>query len=121
MGQERREFHRILFQKAVTLNCGVERETHLIDISLKGVLIETPEGNNYEMGTSCSLTIPLSDDGSESIEMTATLAHHENGHLGFAWQDIDVESFSHLRRLLELNTGDSEAINRELSALGGNL
>jgi len=34
-------------------------------------------------------------------------------------QHIDLDSISHLRRLVELNLGDEALLERELAALGG--
>jgi hypothetical protein len=38
--------------------------------------------------------------------------------LGFVCRHIDLESISHLRRLVELNLGDESLLERELAALG---
>jgi hypothetical protein len=38
--------------------------------------------------------------------------------IGYRWEKIDLDSFSQLKRLVELNLGDPELLNRELSALG---
>jgi hypothetical protein len=38
--------------------------------------------------------------------------------LGFVCQYIDLDSISHLRRLVELNLGDGSLLERELAALG---
>ncbi|VAX04921.1 hypothetical protein MNBD_GAMMA20-584, partial [hydrothermal vent metagenome] len=43
--------------------------------------------------------------------------HSENDHIGFRCEHIDLESISHLRRLVELNLGDAKLLDRELSAL----
>ncbi len=42
----------------------------------------------------------------------------ENGELGLRCEDIDVDSITCLRRLVELNLGEPELLERELSALG---
>jgi len=38
--------------------------------------------------------------------------------IGFRWDRIDLDSFAQLKRLVELNLGDPDLLNRELSALG---
>ena len=50
--------------------------------------------------------------------MDVEIAHRENDELGLNCKDIDVDSITHLRRLVELNLGDPELLERELSALG---
>ena len=112
---ERRHFHRVLFDADVTLVCpDGQWPTRLIDISLKGVLIREPEG--FAPCDELSLNLPLGG-GEQIIEMALTLVHREEGQIGCTWRDIDVESFSHLRRLIELNTGETGLVDRELSEL----
>jgi hypothetical protein len=41
-----------------------------------------------------------------------------NGNWGLRWKHIDVDSLTHLRRLLELNLTDPGLLNRELADLG---
>ena len=114
---ERRHFHRILFDAEVTLEAPGRRwPTRLIDISLKGVLVQEPEG--FEASDELALALPLGDEG-DVIRMGLATVHREEGQLGATWKDIDVDSFSHLRRLIELNTGEPGLVDRELSELTG--
>jgi hypothetical protein len=62
------------------------------------------------------LVLPLAD-GNESIEMRGKVAHLEGDHLGLACDDMDLHSLTNLRRLLALNTGDAELMDRELAQL----
>jgi hypothetical protein len=50
--------------------------------------------------------------------MDVEVAHQENDEMGLNCKDIDVDSITHLRRLVELNLGDPKLLERELSALG---
>jgi hypothetical protein len=43
--------------------------------------------------------------------------HRELNYVGFRFELIDAESMAHLRRLLELNTGQADEIGHELSFL----
>ena len=49
--------------------------------------------------------------------MQTRLAHHENEVFGLRCVDIDLDSMTHLRRLIELNSEDDNPLQRELSAL----
>lgn len=49
--------------------------------------------------------------------MLVTLAHQKDGLLGLQCREIDLDSITHLRRLIELNLGSSELLERELGAL----
>ena len=69
-----------------------------------------------DLGDKCRLTLPLTEGG-ESIHMSGKVAHLEGCNIGMACEDIDLQSLTQLRRLLELNTGDADQMNRELSQL----
>jgi PilZ domain len=94
----------------------------VIDISLKGVLLQLPEGGAPQAGMPCLVKLPLSavvnEEGSDVvIAMAGELAHVEGGHAGVLCRSIDLESITHLRRLIEVNLGDPAASERELKAL----
>jgi len=46
------------------------------------------------------------------------VAHVEGGRVGLRRTHIDIESVTHLRRLVELNLGDPALLERELHELG---
>jgi hypothetical protein len=113
---ERRRFVRIKFDARTELSQGQYIwPVTLLDVSLKGLLIEKPEpwlGNPEE---SFDVDIHLSDE--EEVKMEVRLAHDDHGHLGFVCEHIDLESIGHLRRLVELNLADHAELERELAAL----
>jgi hypothetical protein len=45
------------------------------------------------------------------------VVHEELEEVGLQCNAIDIDSISHLRRLIELNLGDDGQINKELSQL----
>jgi len=49
--------------------------------------------------------------------MTASVAHIDPTRIGFICEHIDLDSITHLKRLVELNLGDEELLHRELSSL----
>lgn len=113
---EQRKFSRIPFDVSITLHLGDEQwESTLADISLHGALIHTPEDFEPVTGTQYRLDIHL--EGGPDITMDVHVAHQETGNTGLRCDDIDVDSITHLRRLVELNLGDPELLERELSAL----
>lgn len=91
-------------------------ETKLVDISLKGVLIEHPSNWNDKVGSHYRMDMRINN--SVIISMGVITAHIMPHRVGFQWQKIDLDSFAKLKRLVELNLGDPELLNRELSALG---
>lgn len=114
--RERRRFSRVNFSTPITLLQG-DQQWHgkLLDISLKGVLVEMPAAANYDKRLSLTANIPLSDQA--SIDMILQPAHKENDLLGLECISIDMESIGHLRRLIELNLDDPSATERELTEL----
>ena len=115
---ERRRFHRILFDAPTTIETAdSELKTQLVDISLKGALARTPEGWQPDAGQPVTLHVIL-DEGGTEITMKALCAHIETGRVGFLCDEIDMESISLLKRLVEWNIGDDELLQRDLAALG---
>lgn len=118
MNDENRQFSRIPFDSAVKIIKGNEHwNSTLLDISLKGALVASPEGWSGAIEDACILEITLSTD--TDIRMETTVAHLEAGQIGFRCEHIDLTSITHLRRIVELNTGDEELLARELHALSG--
>lgn len=117
LGQERRRFHRFPIEGSVKLYSGTAMwSTTLIDMSLRGVLVERPQDWKADLGSRYRLDLRL--EGGVMIGMGVELARIANGHLGFACQKIDLDSFARLKRLVELNLGNTSLLNRELSTLG---
>ncbi|WP_454564263.1 PilZ domain-containing protein [Pseudomonas sp. AIG] len=112
----RRRFKRIAFDARTELSQDqFIWPVKLIDLSLKGLLIERPEPWLGDSGKDFFVDIHLSDD--VDIEMDVHLAHEENGQLGFVCRHISLESIQRLRRLIELNLADEAELERELGAL----
>jgi len=116
---ERRRNRRVLFDAPVILQTanGERYQTILIDISLKGVLTKIPGNWRAERDEPISLSIQL-DHAAAVISMQCQIAHQEDDTIGFHCHRMDVESITHLRRLVELNLGDPQLLERELAALG---
>jgi len=117
-GTEPRHFSRIPFHADVQLHFHLVKEVqtaHLLDISLKGALVETrhPIANAFK-GKVCRMTLLLSRDG-EHITMEGTVVHQEGQLIGIECQHIDLDSMTNLRRLVELNMGDENLLGRELA------
>lgn len=113
---ERRQFWRAHFHSPVQLATATQViEADLLDISLKGALIEVPPAWAGRQGDHCQLRLDLAAQA--SIGMSATVAHIEGRHVGLHCASIDLDSVTHLRRLVALNSGDPALLDRELTAL----
>ncbi|MDF0751204.1 PilZ domain-containing protein [Marinobacter sp. 71-i] len=114
---EKRRFHRISFDAECELHWQDEVwVSEVLDISLKGVLVKRPEGWNVPLKQPCEVIIHL-DDQETGIVMAVELRHIEEERLGFKCQYIDLESATHLKRLVELNLGDQALLEREFAHL----
>lgn len=113
---ERRRFKRIAFDAQTELRQGTHRwPVKLVDLSLKGLLIEKPEP--WLGDSTCPFNVDVKLSPEHDVVMEVELAHDDQGQLGFKCTHIGLESATHLRRLIELNLGDPEELNRELGAL----
>lgn len=116
MQQDRRQFWRAHFRSPVRLTLhGREVEADLCDISLKGALVETPEGWAGKNGDGCQLRLDLAP--AKTISMGTTVMHVAGRRAGLHCDHIDLDSVTHLRRLVELNSGNPALLERELAAL----
>ena len=88
----------------------------LLDISLHGALTTRPEGWHGDRDALFLLQSHLSDD-STTIEMEVRVAHVEDDRIGFVSNHMDLDSATHLRRLVELNLGNEALLERELMEL----
>jgi len=115
--QEQRKHHRVSFDTLASIHINaLNMQAYVIDISLKGVLIKKPDSWMANVGDTGQLRIVLSDNISV-ISMDIKVAHIEEEHVGFHCEHIDIDSITHLRRLVELNLGDTALLEREFSAL----
>jgi hypothetical protein len=117
--QNHRLYSRVPFATQVDLHLGDQcLHVALLDIAFKGALLKTQTQLTVALRTPCRLVLPLASDD-ESIEMHGKVVHLEADHIGMACDDIDLQSLTNLRRLLALNTGDAELMDRELVQLFG--
>lgn len=112
---EKRHFTRVDFVEQASLCCNnFTTAVNLVDISLKGALLQLSSPLPIKASeTEGVITLHL--EGSDIIlTFHARAAHVHEKTVGFEFTTMDSDSMIHLRRLLELNTGDPEEIDREL-------
>lgn len=121
ISEDRRHHSRITFHTPVHLTLdGTPIEAELLDISLKGALVKVPNtGHGLETSTSqaCQLTVSLDETTHDQIRMETRITHVHGARIGLLCLSIDLDSITHLRRLVELNLGEPNLLERELSAL----
>lgn len=109
-GSERRRHKRVDFSTQIRVLLDAdERQIDLVgdskDLSLKGLYILTDE--RVSEGTKCSLKVFLTG-GMEEIElkMESTVARVDEKGLGITFDSMDVDSFTHLKNIVNYNSID---------------
>lgn len=120
VNDERRQHARIAFQcpAVLTLDDGTHRAS-IRDPSLKGALVELTTTTHLPIASHGRLEVTLDHGTHTRIHMGCQLAHYHGRLAGLLCTSIDLDSITHLRRLVELNLGEPELLERELSALIG--
>ncbi|WP_432454443.1 MULTISPECIES: PilZ domain-containing protein [unclassified Agarivorans] len=116
---ERRQFLRVLFDRPASLNHGEQFwSCKLLDLSLRGALVTLPQDWDEQL-SQLTLSFNLTDMAVEelTITMDVEVKHLRDKQLGLRCLHLDLESASHLKRLIELNLGDDELLHRELEHL----
>ena len=110
----RRYFSRVKFDSEVTLHFGGKAVKGILkDISLKGALVQLSSGMSVEKGDSCLFEFNL-ESTSIILNINAVLVYYMGSDLGLRFDKIDLESMTHLRRLIEYNAVDPDEIQKEL-------
>jgi len=113
---ERRNFWRAVFHSPVRITThGGHAYAKLLDISLKGALLESDNVWHGKPGDECQLSLELAPGA--TIAMRTRVMHVEGLHIGLRCESIDLDSITHLRRLVELNSGDPAILDREFGSL----
>ena len=118
--QERRRFERVLFETpAKLIDLEGEWPTKVLDLSLKGALVEIPANFNRSLGESFLLEIALNSD--IIISMDCTIVYRREKFMGLQSNFVDLESITHLKRIISFNSNNSlDLLERDLSNLISN-
>lgn len=117
---EQRHFTRIPFDSRIRIiqtEGGQSWDSTLIDISLNGALAIRPDDWAVKIGESIQLELQLGENMQTCLRMDTTVAHIEDSLVGLHCKQMNLDTATHLHRLLELNLGDPELLKRELSEL----
>lgn len=118
---DRRMYQRVSFDcNAIISTSNQSFSCQINDLSLRGVLIRPFGVIRADIGTIFSLAIPLveNNDGNElTIKMQLELTHINSDGLGFKCISIDLDSITHLRKIVELNSHEPGLLERDLESL----
>ncbi|WP_404338564.1 PilZ domain-containing protein [Pseudoalteromonas mariniglutinosa] len=112
--KNRRQFSRVLFSTSARLDFAHHQYAcQILDVSLRGVLITKNETFSIPKDSKAILTFKLPDSDIQ-IQMMVSVCHIEQQHIGLQCDYIDIDSITHLKRLIELNLADDTLLHREL-------
>ncbi|MDU0112767.1 PilZ domain-containing protein [Psychrosphaera aquimarina] len=115
--EDNRRFTRIIFSTPAQLTIqGQTFQTSLVDLSLKGALVSYTQELDDSVNKSCTLSFTLPDTEIE-INIEGSITHVEHHNIGIVCSKIDLDSVSHLKRLIALNLGNEDILDRELTSL----
>jgi hypothetical protein len=113
-----RRFLRSVFQAPARLTlAGYMREVQVLDVSLKGALVDMGAVLPCPVGARGRLRLLLSS--TTFIAMDVGVTRVQGSQLGLQCLHIDLDSMTHLRQLIERNSQDPALLVRELSVLVG--
>lgn len=112
---EQRNYRRINFltEVDITIDDTVYR-CDLVDLALQGALFKSDQELPLPLGREVPLNIYLPET-SLRLKLGGELIHQRGNFYGFIFTAEDSESIDHLRRLLELNSWDTEPAEGDLS------
>lgn len=117
---ERRRFHRAPFDAEVSLSVGgTTQQSIILDCSINGAQVKRLPDLDLPMGTEVGLVWNLDLELKDAIRMQTEVAWISDTSLGLRCLYIDIDSISHLRRMLELNLGDAGLLERDIEHLAG--
>ncbi|WP_428771194.1 PilZ domain-containing protein [Vibrio sp.] len=115
---ERRRFSRIVYRAPATLTQGEHQlACHVQDLSMHGLLLYSDAdcaNLDPEHPAFISFILPGSDI---EIDLSARLVDVGSQVLRVSIDHIDIDSISHLKRLVELNVGDDALLHRNIEYL----
>ena len=117
MPYERRQFIRVVFDAPARLITaqGVV-QVRVLDMSLRGALVAVPDPSLLRSGSLCRLDLLLGS-ALERIAMRMHVAHVMGQCVGLRCKATDLDSATHLRRLIELQLGNASLLERDLAEL----
>lgn len=114
---ERRRFSRIVYQVATKLTQDtLVVEGTVQDLSLQGLLIDCANHHQLNHHLPVQIRFQLTDSDID-IQLEASIVSTINTSVRLRIEHLDIDSISHLKRLVELNVGDDELLYREIEHL----
>ena len=118
---ERRQYFRVNFDSVATLLTEQQSfDCQIIDLSIHGVLLRLHGVHYAKPDAEYTLKIPLNNTNEHpelNIAMQLTLARQKPENMAFRCANLDLDSITHLRKIVELNSGDPKVLERDMQTL----
>ncbi|WP_299690202.1 PilZ domain-containing protein [uncultured Vibrio sp.] len=114
---ERRQFSRVIYQVPTEISQGQVNILGAVqDLSLRGLLIQCDELQQLSLDVPVHISFRLINSDID-IQLKAMIVSTINTSMRLRIEHLDIDSISHLKRLIELNVGDDELLYREIEHL----
>jgi len=109
-----RKFSRVTFKVSATITSDKRRfQGSVRNLSMNGMFLVTAE--RLDVGTPVDITIFLTGSDPEiSVNFSGTTSRITDDGLGFTFEKIDVDSYTHLKNIIAYNINDSEKVMEEI-------
>ncbi len=115
--EKKRLFSRITCDEKIIVLFNKETvEARLLEVSLKGALMEFKEEPLMLVGERCRITLTLKDSD-VVLQFRAEVVHGSKNRVGVKFKFMDIDTFIHLRSFLEARTADPQLICEEMGHL----
>jgi hypothetical protein len=110
MDQDKRKRSRVPAHFDIGILLGKETvQVQIINVSLTGILCATD--HRFQKNDACTVVISLRTD--LQITIDAKILRVGKGETAISFTAMDEESFSHLKKVVQYNTGDADRIDKE--------
>jgi PilZ domain len=109
-----RQFSRVNFRVVATVMAAGHRFSSNVDnLSMSGMFMVTAE--QLQLGETVDITIVLSDASPGiHVSVTGKVSRIAENGIGFTFEKIDLDSFTHLKNIVAYNLGDADKIMEEV-------
>lgn len=109
-----RQFSRVPFRMAATIRTAERQfQGNVENLSMKGMFLVTEE--RLPLGETVDIAIILTGTSPEiSIEFGGKVCRSSDDGLGFTFEKIDLDSYTHLKNIIAYNIDDAEKVMEEI-------
>lgn len=109
-----RQFSRVNFHVAATIKTSERQfQGNVENLSMRGMLLLTEE--RLAMGEPVAITIVLNGTSPEvSVSFDGKVSRVAENGLGFCFEKIDLDSYTHLKNIIAYNIDDAEKVMEEI-------